>query len=305
VEFWQSTEMLIRGTVIDMTAIDGFAVTDETKSGTEIIGLVTYVLNEKICEIVSLNSTRPNLGIGTILVETVIQFAKQKKCRRVQLMTTNDNINALKFYQRRGFDLVGINCGAIDRERVLKPAIPSTGHYGIPMRHELELEINLQPIVNDDFIIRSITGPEEKSKITKDIMHSLPKWFSPPSYIETSAELHRGFPFFAAATKKDSQMVGFIALKPHNPYTAEINVIGILESFHRYGLGRRLVEASCEYLKSKGYMYLTVKTLDASAVYEPYDQTRKFYSGMGFVPLEMFPRHWDEDNPCLFSVKAV
>jgi acetolactate synthase regulatory subunit len=57
----------------------------------------------------------------------------------VRLVTTNDNMRALRFYQRRGFRLVALNAGALDRSRELKPEIPATGMNGIPLRDELVL----------------------------------------------------------------------------------------------------------------------------------------------------------------------
>ncbi|MCL2343731.1 MAG: hypothetical protein FWC62_07535 [Firmicutes bacterium] len=66
---WFGTDMLIRGAVIDMTKVDGFVLLDE--SGTNIIGLVTYIIRDGICEITSLNSERENQGIGTALIEKV------------------------------------------------------------------------------------------------------------------------------------------------------------------------------------------------------------------------------------------
>jgi len=133
--------MLIRGEIIDMTCADGFMLLDE--SGTALLGLVTYIIRNGACEIVSLNSLRENCGIGTALVEKVKAHALSQQCHQLQLMTTNDNINAIRFYQKRGFDLVGINVGAIDLEREQKPQIPLLGNYGIPIRHELEFEMPL------------------------------------------------------------------------------------------------------------------------------------------------------------------
>jgi len=61
----------------------------------------------------------------------------------VRLLTTNDNLNAIGFYQKRSFELVGVNLGAIDREREQKPSIPLIGQNGIPIHHEVEFLIDL------------------------------------------------------------------------------------------------------------------------------------------------------------------
>ena len=78
-----------------------------------------------------------------MLVNRVVDTAKRSGCTRIQILTTNDNINAIRFYQKRGFELIGINCGAIDRDREKKPQIPIVGEYGIPLRHEIEFSMKL------------------------------------------------------------------------------------------------------------------------------------------------------------------
>lgn len=138
--YWSGTFILIRGEAIDITAVDGFAAVENGR----LIGVVTYIVRGEACEIVSLNSLTEKRGVGTILVSAVISRARELGCTRVQLLTTNDNLNAIGFYQKRGFELVGVNPGAIDRAREQKPSIPLIGQNGIPIRHELEFAMNLQ-----------------------------------------------------------------------------------------------------------------------------------------------------------------
>jgi GNAT superfamily N-acetyltransferase len=106
----------------------------------EISGLVTYHFQNDECEIVSLDSKIENQGIGSKLVELVIDKAKVKRCTRVWLITSNDNIRAIRFYQKRGFDLKAVHRDAITEARKIKPTIPLIGHDGIPIRHEVEFE---------------------------------------------------------------------------------------------------------------------------------------------------------------------
>ena len=80
-------------------------------------------------------------GAGTALIQAVAQLARRQGCTRLWVITTNDNVDALRFYQRRGFCLVRVHRGAVDRSRAcLKPEIPPVGAYGIPLRDEIELE---------------------------------------------------------------------------------------------------------------------------------------------------------------------
>ena len=102
--------------------------------------MITYNIKKNECEIVTLNSLIKKKGIGTVLVEKVKKIAKKMNRKRVWLITTNDNIDALCFWQRIGFVLKAIYPGAMSISRKLKPEIPLIGHYGIPIRDEIELE---------------------------------------------------------------------------------------------------------------------------------------------------------------------
>ena len=151
--------------------------------------------------------------------------------------------------------------------------------------------------------IKQVFDMDEKTRITLEIMNSLPEWFSPPEDIANKANIHRSYPFIAAYD--GTEAVGFASLKIHNEYTAEIYVLGVLKEYHRSGVGHGLMDSCVRYCIENNYKFLTVKTLDSSAEYEPYNGTRAFYKKEGFIPLEVFPTLWDEDNPCLFMVKVI
>lgn len=153
------------------------------------------------------------------------------------------------------------------------------------------------------FSIREITCPEEKSKICETILRALPDWFGiEPAIVEYVTGV-RDMPFFAVCDGDAN--VGFVALKEHNPHTAEVYVMGVLQSHHRRGIGRLLLQHCKEACLEKGREFLTVKTLAPSHPDPGYARTRLFYEGMGFRPLEVFPMHWDEANPCLFMAMHV
>jgi GNAT superfamily N-acetyltransferase len=111
----------------------------------EIVGMLTYLPDPgwEQCEILTLHATEQWHGVGTALIEAVEQLAAQQGCARLWLITTNDNVDALRFYQRRGFQLAAVHRHAVHDSRRLKPEIPVTGAYGIPMRDEVELEKRL------------------------------------------------------------------------------------------------------------------------------------------------------------------
>jgi N-acetylglutamate synthase-like GNAT family acetyltransferase len=100
---------------------------------------VTFDVRPGVLEIVTINALERFTGIGTMLIEAVRAEAKRLGCQQITLTTTNDNVDALRFYQRRGFRLAALRPGAVDRSRLRKPEIPRTGDFGIPLRDEIDL----------------------------------------------------------------------------------------------------------------------------------------------------------------------
>ena len=139
-EKWADEFVVAHGVIYYPEQLPGFILKDEKGS---IRGLATYRLNPPECELVTLNADPPGEGIGTALVSAVVDIAKKAKCTRLWLITSNDNLNALAFYQKRGFHLFAIHRDAIEASRKLKPSIPLTTADGIPLRDEIELEMIL------------------------------------------------------------------------------------------------------------------------------------------------------------------
>lgn len=136
---WYTMQMVVHGESIDLGAADGFYFCD----GDEITGLVTWRVAGKEMEILSLDSLRGHEGTGTALLNAAIGEARDMGLERIMLMTTNDNLSALRFYQKRGFDLVQVWRNALEQARKIKPEIPLIGMDGIPIKHEIELELIL------------------------------------------------------------------------------------------------------------------------------------------------------------------
>jgi GNAT superfamily N-acetyltransferase len=134
-----ATEVAGHDELIDAAALPG-AVARVSENP---VGLLTYRPDARGgWEVVSLAADRPGVGAGRALIEWVRDRAADAGVTRLWLITTNNNTAALRFYQRNGFDLVRLDRNAVDRARRLKPGIP-THADGIPVRHELELEIRL------------------------------------------------------------------------------------------------------------------------------------------------------------------
>jgi GNAT superfamily N-acetyltransferase len=106
-----------------------------------LVGVLTFIIEGESCEILTIHAAAQRRGVGTALIQEVERLARDRGCSQMWLITTNDNVDALRFYQRRGFRLVELHPGAIDDARArLKPEIPRVGDHGIPLRDELLLE---------------------------------------------------------------------------------------------------------------------------------------------------------------------
>ncbi len=159
-EHWGAEIVVSRGVVYHPQDLPGFVAIQEG----EKVGLVTYNIEGESCEVVTINSTsysdrqrtasylrsagrrsstQPSSGVGTALIVAVRDIAIKSRCKRLWLITTNDNLNALRFYQKRGFVLVAVHRNALDVSRKLKPEISLIGDDGIPLRDEIELEMML------------------------------------------------------------------------------------------------------------------------------------------------------------------
>ncbi len=138
-ENWGDEFVVAHGVIYYPDKLDGFIAFDHD----EWVGEITYTFSGHECEIVSLDSSRERQGVGTMLINKVVEEARTKGCRRIFLITTNDNLNALGFYQKRGFELVKIYRGAVNESRKIKPSISLIGENNIPLRDEIELEMML------------------------------------------------------------------------------------------------------------------------------------------------------------------
>jgi ribosomal protein S18 acetylase RimI-like enzyme len=136
-ETWQSPMVAVHGELIDATALPALVAWREG----ERVGLATHRPHpgDSSWEVVSLHAVIAGIGAGSALLDEVAEQARAAGARRIWLVTTNDNVAALRFYQRHGMDLVALHRDAVTEGRKLKPSIPHEVD-GIRMRHELELE---------------------------------------------------------------------------------------------------------------------------------------------------------------------
>lgn len=140
-EHWDGVAIVSRGRVHWADQLPGFVAECE---GT-FVGLLTYHIEAGECEVVTLNALVERRGVGTALLDAAIRAARDARCRRLWLITTNDNARAIAFYKRRGLKIVEIHSGTVEESRRLKPSIPLAGIGGVLIQDEIEMEIALAP----------------------------------------------------------------------------------------------------------------------------------------------------------------
>ncbi len=138
-QYWASTKQVAKGRVFQADELPGFAAW----RGDEPVGVITYDIRDNECQIITHNALAGHGGIGSCLLAEVRTLARERGCSRIWLITTNDNVQAMRFYQRRGFEFVAVHRNAIAESRRLKSEIPDTGMDGVPIRHEIEMEQTL------------------------------------------------------------------------------------------------------------------------------------------------------------------
>ncbi|MEZ2127264.1 MULTISPECIES: GNAT family N-acetyltransferase [unclassified Sinorhizobium] len=131
-ERWGGTTIVAHGEVFDLLSLPALVAEPDQ-------GLATYRLRGDDAELMSLDAVCPGQGVGTVLIEALADMLRRRGICDLWVMTTNDNLTALRFYQRRGFELRRIRPGAVDEARLLKPSIPKIGDDGIPIRDEIDL----------------------------------------------------------------------------------------------------------------------------------------------------------------------
>jgi len=132
-ERWAGPEMLLDGEIVDASALPGYVA----YAGDELVGLVTLIKRDGEWEILTLDSLNRWGGTGTQLLNAVVEEARAAGIDRLTVRTSNDNLDAFRFYQRRGFRLERVAQGVIDAEREKKPEIPMRGDYGIEIHDEV------------------------------------------------------------------------------------------------------------------------------------------------------------------------
>lgn len=140
-ERWAGPEVVVLGRLLRADLLPGLVAVD--KAGL-VAGVLTYRVEGSVCRVITLDAYSRGQGVGTQLLEAVGELARNARCGTLSVVTTNDNLAALRFYQRRGFRLVAAHAGSLAAARRLKPGMPPEGVDGIPLRDEVELALDLE-----------------------------------------------------------------------------------------------------------------------------------------------------------------
>lgn len=138
-KYWGGEPLVVRTQNFYPSKLDGILAFSENK----IVGFLFFDIQDKTCEIIVLEAFDQFKGIGTTLIDKLKVIAKEKNYNRLYLTTHNDNLDALRFYQRRGFHICAIHIDSVKKGRKMKPNIPMIGDYDIPIRDEIDLELIL------------------------------------------------------------------------------------------------------------------------------------------------------------------
>ena len=150
--------------------------------------------------------------------------------------------------------------------------------------------------------IHNISEASEKQRIARLVLESLQDWFGIPEAREAYIRESGSCLFYAAFDGE--RPIGFVCLKETGKDTVELYVMGVLKEYHRRGVGKRLFAEARDAAAQNGYSFLQVKTVQMGR-YDNYDDTNRFYLALGFREFEVFPRLWDERNPCQIYVMAL
>ncbi len=138
-DHFASSRIVSRGVVHDCNELPGLVAVQDGTHG----GVLLYAIRDAECEVVVLISLVRRSGVAAALLGAVQGTARDAGCRRLWLVTTNDNQPAIEFYRGRGWSLKAVHEDAVTQARRLKPEIPELGHNGVPIRDEFEFELLL------------------------------------------------------------------------------------------------------------------------------------------------------------------
>lgn len=145
-----------------------------------------------------------------------------------------------------------------------------------------------------------IVGIESEAE---NILRTLPAWFGDEQSLREYAANTAHLPTFIA--EEAGEPLAFVSLRRHFLESWEVDCIAVAASWRMTGVGRLLHSHVERWLRDQGAKLLQVKTLAEIHPSVEYAQTRKFYTRLGYRPLEVFPDLWAPHLPVLVMVKDL
>lgn len=239
---WGSPKMVISSGTYKCDELDGFVALNE--SG-QIVGLLTYIIHKNVFEIISLDSILENIGIGTELLNKAEKRAYILKVQHVKVTTTNDNIKALSFYQKRGYRLKEILSNAVAKARDLKPEIPFVADNGIPIRDEIVLRKVIKKSQKKFQTNEKITYDTNDHELCVSKFLSLVNAVWPGEYHEqfTKEALQKTLNITAWV---DDELVGCVRILTDGYFFGTITEILVSPDYQGRKIGKHLMELTWE-----------------------------------------------------------
>lgn len=141
--FWGGEPLIVNDEKYYPSKLPGFLLEQNGEVG-EVQGFLFYIIHNTIYEIIVFEVFNKFTGLGTIMLNEFVQLVKKQQGTKIQVMTTNDNLDALRFYQRRGFIIQEARLNVLENSRKIKPNIPEFGDYNIPLRDEILLALSIE-----------------------------------------------------------------------------------------------------------------------------------------------------------------
>ncbi len=136
------------------------------------------------------------------------------------------------------------------------------------------------------------------------IVRGLPSYFTEdvPEKVTTDLSTHPAW-----VITDSGGLAGFTIVDRRSARAAEILWMAVAAALRGGGVGTQLLDRVMGDLAGSGLQVVEVKTLDASAGYEPYLATRAFWERHGFVQIDTIDPlpGWPPGNPAALYVAAL
>jgi predicted acetyltransferase len=253
-ERWTSSAIVSRGRFRDAARLAALIAEVDCQP----VGLLTHAASPHGLEVVTLDSVRERQGVGTALLAAVTDLAAGRGDRRVWLVTTNDNLSALAFYQRRGFQLAALRPGAVDVARRIKPSIPREAD-GIAVRDEIELERVLTRAEGEPVSLQPVT--EHERALLGNLLQLYIHDFSSIRSLEVADDGRYPYRYFDAyftdprrrawIIRHGGAAAGFVMVRELEDGRQEVSEFFVVRAHRRSGVGRRAAAAVFEQLPGR------------------------------------------------------